>query len=87
MHQHDLFQKMNDLHQQTQVQWTNVMAQEFEKIDKTIGRLMDDAESKCRKLRTGAVPWSPTYKKYALHLYIGLCGRHILMGYTIMSGN
>ena len=70
MHQHDLFQKMNDLHQQTQVQWTNVMAQEFEKIDKTIGRLMDDAESKCRKLRTGAVPWSPTYKKGMPYPYI-----------------
>ena len=62
MHQHDLFHRMDSLHQQTKIQWTTNMAIEFDKIDKIISRLMDDAENKCRKLRTGTVSWSPTYK-------------------------
>ena len=63
MHKHDLFYRMNILHNYADIHFSERRAEEFEKIDKIVGKLMNEAESKCRKLHTGAVPWSPTYKK------------------------
>ena len=80
MHHHDLFHRMDSLHQQTKIQWTTNLATEFEKIDKTISRLMDEAETKCRKLRTGTVSWSPTYKKVCLTVVYWLMRKSYFRG-------
>ena len=41
---------------------------------------MDEAELKCRKLHTGAIPWSPTYKKACLTLLYWLMRRTYFKG-------
>ena len=44
------------------------MAEEYEILDTLIEESMEIAEKKCRKLRTGEIPWSPAYKKVCLML-------------------
>ena len=44
------------------------MALEYETLDAIQEQHMSMAESKCRNLHTGVIPWSPTYKKVQLEL-------------------
>ena len=61
MEEHDLFYRMEIIHRATVYplpQWLQV---EYEEVDKIVCNLMEKAEEQCRKLRTGTIPWSPTY--------------------------
>ena len=67
---HNIFQKMDNLHKRATYPLSPILAEEYEAIDAVIEQLMEEAEKKCRKLRTGEIPWSPAYKKvYLLLLY------------------
>ena len=68
MTDNDLFKRMDDLHQQSTTHFTTRLSEEYEVLDALVCRLMDEAESRCRKLHTGAVPWSPAYKASCLLL-------------------
>ena len=68
MTDNDLFQKMNDLHQQSTLHFSKQLIDEFEEIDELVCRLMDEAEKQCRKIHAGAIPWSPAYKDSCLLL-------------------
>ena len=54
------------LHSQTSDNLPQYLVQEFEEVDKILEYHMINAEVECRKLHTGSVPWSPTYKKNQL---------------------
>lgn len=76
-HEHDLFNRMNKLHTST-YQLSPYFYLEYEKIDDIACDLMEKAESKCRKLCTEEISWSPAYKKVGLLLqYWYLCRAHI----------
>ena len=53
---------------------------EFEAIDELVGKLMYKAEQGCRKLRTGTIAWSPTYKAACLTLEYWLHRRTYFKG-------
>ena len=63
MREHDVFYKMDNLHRRTVYPLHTNLAEEYELLDTLICTLMDKAEKQCRKLHTGRIPWSPTYKK------------------------
>ena len=59
----NVFERMNELHSTTSTPWPQDKIDEFEKLDVEICGYMDEAELKCRKLKTGSHSWSPTYKR------------------------
>ena len=61
MRDHDLFQRMDDLHRRTVYPLPAHLVLEYEELDNLVGRLMTEAENQCRKIKAGAVPWSPAY--------------------------
>ena len=63
MQDHDLFNRMNELHTASRYPLPQYLIDNYEEIDCLVGRLMDEAEQQCRKLRTGTIPWSPAYKR------------------------
>ena len=64
----DLFKRMDDLHQQSTIHFSPRLIEEYEVLDTLVCRLMDEAESQCRKIHAGAIPWSPAYKDACLRL-------------------
>ena len=64
----DLFYRMEIIHRATTYPLPQWLQEEYEKVDKIVCNLMDKAEAQCRKLRTGTIPWSPTYQKCNLVL-------------------
>ena len=63
MKEQDVFYRMNNLHKRTVYPLPTNLADEYEALDELVCTLMDKAEKQCRKLHTGRIPWSPTYKK------------------------
>lgn len=61
--EHNLFAKMDALHAQAVYPLHPDLAAEFETIYKLSNELMDEAEEQCRKLKTGAVAWSPAFAR------------------------
>ena len=57
---HKLLPRMNTLRRQTKGKTTLRMIEEIEKIDKTRTEIVKKGEKKCRKLKMGQVPFSPT---------------------------
>ena len=68
MTDNDLFQRMNDLHQYATAYFSDQLKQDFEEIDESVCRIMEEAEKNCRKIKAGAIPWSPAYKEKCLLL-------------------
>ena len=54
---------MNILHESATDPMAHTQQMEFEEIDIVLCKMMEKAEMKCRKLCTGIIKWSPTYKK------------------------
>ena len=48
---------MDRLHKRITYLLPQALAEEYEYIDSVIKKLMEEAEKKCRKLRTGDIPW------------------------------
>ena len=67
-HDHGLFNQMNKVHTSATHPLPHYLCLEYEKIDYITCILMDKTESKCRKLRTGAITWSPAYTNICLLL-------------------
>ena len=64
MRDHNIFQRMDDVHRQAVYPLPLHVAEEFEAIDALSSKLMYEAEAQCRKLKAGgAIPWSPAFKK------------------------
>lgn len=68
MKDNDLFQRMNDLHKYATIYFSDQLKEDFEEIDNLVCRLMDEAEKNCRKIKAGAIAWSPAYKQKCLLL-------------------
>ena len=68
MTDNDLFQRMNDLHNHATTHFSEQLVADFEDIDATVCRIMDEAEKNCRKINAGAIPWSPAYRETCLLL-------------------
>ena len=68
MKDHDLFQRMDDIHRDACYPFSERLMDRYEEIDVIVGRLMDEAENQCRKIHTGSIPWSPAYKRACLEL-------------------
>ena len=68
MRDNDLFNKMDELHQQAVHPLTPRLIQEYEELDVKVCKMMQDAEAQCRKLKTGTIPWSPAYQHASLLL-------------------
>ena len=51
MKQHDLFNRMNELYEHSQLRMSPGFAEEYERIDNIVSKLMSEAELQCRKLR------------------------------------
>ena len=64
----DLFHRMSQIHAYACHHLDNNLTSEYEDIYKSSLNAMTLAEKQCRKLRTGAHSWSPTYKKACLAL-------------------
>ena len=79
MDQHDLFRRMDTLHNAALIQPTDRIIEEYELIDILINKLMQEAEAKCRKLHTGSISWSPAYKESSLLLEYWLNRRTYLL--------
>ena len=62
MEENNVYGRMDMLHSRTIYPLPNHLAVEYEALDAEICEYMDLAEKKCRKLRMGAVKYSPTYK-------------------------
>ena len=63
MKDHNLFQRMDLLHSKTVYPLPQHLIEEYERIDELVNRLMEEAEEQCRKIRAGAIPWSPAFQK------------------------
>ena len=61
--EHNIYQRMHNLHTHSNYPHTPQDAREYEIIDTLLRRLMQLAEDKCRSFKAGEVPWSPTYQK------------------------
>ena len=68
MQDNDLFARMEDIYKYSTYPLSSRIIDEYEEIDTTVCKLMDEAEAQCRKLRTGTIPWSPAYKYSCLLL-------------------
>ena len=64
----NLYERWDDLHGKVTTPLTKRLALEYETLDAIQEQHMSMAESKCRNLHTGVIPWSPTYKKVQLEL-------------------
>ena len=56
MKDHDLFQRMKDIHKVAIYPLTEIIIDRYEEIDVIAGKLMDDVEEKCGHLHTGLIP-------------------------------
>ena len=63
MKERDIFHRMDKLQKRNLYPLTQYLAEEYERLDALIFQLMDAAEPHCRKLHTGRIHWSPSYKK------------------------
>ena len=64
----DLFLRMQKIHEYADNYNSQQILDEYEAIYASSMEAMKYAEKKCRKLHTGAISWSPTYKRACLHL-------------------
>jgi hypothetical protein len=62
LNKHDLFSRLQALQEQTTSPLSAEDAAEWEYLDSMCTTGMLTAESKCRKLRMGEIPWSPEYQ-------------------------
>ena len=63
MKDHNLFERMDSLHQRTVYPLTDAMATEYEELYALSNKLMEEAERQCRKLKMGSVAWSPAFAR------------------------
>ena len=63
-----IYYNMDSLHNMSTDPLTAAHQVEYEEIDKQLCEMMEAAELQCRKLCTGAIAWSPTYKMVMLAL-------------------
>ena len=68
MHDHDLFNRMNILHQATVYPLPPRLQKEYEELDTITTSLMDKAEQQCRKIKAGKYPWSPAFERARKHV-------------------
>ena len=68
MNKLDLFNRMQKIHEYADYFNNQQIRDEYEDIYASSMEAMKLAEKKCRKLRTGAHAWSPTYKRACLQL-------------------
>jgi exonuclease III len=61
--QHNVYEKMEELHRSMQQSVLPTDVIKFEELDNIINAAMKEAEQKCRKLKTGIIPWSPLYQQ------------------------
>jgi len=59
----NLHTRMNTLHSRTVYPLPPRLAREYELLDEESCKCMELIENKCRKLRMGGVPFSPTYQR------------------------
>ena len=79
MDKHDLFHRMDSIHKRAKLAFPSHLKKEYEAIDQLVCKLMDAAERQCRRLHTGAIAWSPTYKKACLELLYWLHRRTYIL--------
>ena len=58
-----IYYQMDNLHSMATDPLSATQQKEYERLDKQLCDMMTSAELKCRKICTGAIAWSPTYKK------------------------
>ena len=63
-----MYYRMNYVYEKIYDQISEHFIEEFEKIDELLCKSMDYAESKCRKLCMGTIPWSPSYKRIDMEM-------------------
>ena len=86
MRDHNLLDRMEKVHRQAVYLLPIHVAEEFEAIDALVSKLMYEAEAQCRRLKSGTVPWSPTYKKQLTQSSIGNEENVIRKGIVVMYG-
>jgi Endonuclease/Exonuclease/phosphatase family./Reverse transcriptase (RNA-dependent DNA polymerase). len=59
----NIYEKFDSMYQSMQVSVLPTDLLKYEELDTIITTAMQEAERKCRKLRTGIVKWSPLYQK------------------------
>lgn len=64
----DMYYRMDRVHNTTTIPLSNLMENEYEELVTKCDNLAKLSEVKCRKLRCGDIPWSPSYKKIMLTL-------------------
>ena len=67
MQDHDLFQRMEDIHKVTIYLLTERIIDRYEEIVNVV-KLMDETKYQCRHLHTGLITWSLAYKKVCIEL-------------------
>ena len=93
MRHHDLYRRMDNIHQQAAIHLSEQLLLEYEEIYALSMKLMQKAEKKCRKIHTGIIPWSPDYQKarltleYWLHRKSYLLSTHSNVRYIIRLQN
>ena len=63
-----LYERMDLLHSQVSHPLLRYQIEEYEELDAELCKMMDKAETSCRKLHMGTVSWSPTYKLINLEI-------------------
>ena len=58
MQDHDLFQRMDDIHKVEIYPLKEIMIDRYEKINIIVGNLMNEVEEQCRHLHAGSIPSS-----------------------------
>ena len=64
----DLYYRMDKLHGLNSTPLSKIMVTEYEELVTIFNELAKLSEERCRKLRCGEIPWSPTYKKNMMTL-------------------
>ena len=62
--EHNLFYRVKTLFEKSKEGWDDALEQEYNQIYELQLQIRKKMEKKVRKLRTGAVPWSPKLQKY-----------------------
>ena len=68
MNKRNLFCRMESCHRATVYPLPPNIAHDYETIDDEVCKLMTEAEAQCRKIRAGAIKWSPAYQHASLTL-------------------
>ena len=67
-----IYHRMNNLHESAIDTMTHMQQMEYKEIDELLFEMMENVGQNCRKLCTGSMTWSPTYKTAEILEYAGI---------------